>query len=1680
MIRTTARLVFLGIAIGLLSIACVSQVATGTPRFGSFAGESFDTVNLGNLNVHFAVPVFSRAGRGIPFSYVLSYDSSVWNMTSVGGSQTWTPVASWGWRGVTEVTTGYVSRQRGNITYCGTGKGRGQITTFINWVYHDTFGVSHPFNGTTEVAIGLCGNGSTGFTSTTTDGSGYTLTALGQDAVSVTASNGSAMTPPTGQTSGAGTITDANGNKITVNASGQFTDTLGTVALTATGSGTPTSPLVLTYTRPDNTPASVTVNYVQYTVKTNFGAANISEYPATSAPLVDNISLPDGTKYSFFYERTPSIPAPGACTPLSGTYSAYCVTGRIASVTLPTGGQIAYVYSDGSNGAFSDGSTATLTRTLIPGGLWKYVRNNTSGSHWQTTITSPPDPVNAGSAADVTVIDFQKDSATTNPTQNFYETQRQTYQENGTGATLLSTTATCYNNNVVAASCATTSVATPILRQTTFTGIPDFSSSGVQAETDSTYDNFGLINIVNEYDYGNGQVGSLIRKTVTTYGGLGNGIVDRPVTVAIKDANNIVKASTTYTYDEGTPTATSGTPQHVAVTGSRGLLTTVAAQANGTTTLYRKYTYYDTGLLKTSTDVSTSNTVNGATTTYNYSTGSCGNSFVTSISEPLSLSRSMTWDCNGGVMLSLTDENGKVSSTAYSGTNYTNYFWRPYSTTDQAGNTTNYFYYLNSSNQPFQTESKYVSTFNGGSSIVDTLTTTDGFGRTIFTQTKQGPSATNYDTIATCYDTFGRVGQTTLPYSAAAITSATTACPSGNPGKSFAYDALNRTKTITDSGGGSTNYTYAKNDVLEVHGSPTLQKQSEYDALGRLKSVCEVSTGTTAWPSASCGQNAGASGYLTTYAYDLLGNLTSVTQNAQAASQHQTRSFVYDMLGRLISETNPEMNNHAITYSYDSLSSDPACGTVTSADNLLKRLDASGNATCYTNYDALHRAGLVTYPSTSTPAKYFVYDAATVNGTSMSNAKTRLAEAYTCTGTCASKITDLGFSYAATGQASDVWEMTPHSGTNYYYHVSSQYWPNGAVNTIGNLAGLPTITYLTDGEGRTSTVSASSGQNPVTSVGYDAASHVTALTYGSADNDGFTFDPLTGRMSKYQFNVGTTPQIDKGLLTWNTNGSLQQLAITDQLNSANTQTCTYTHDDLGRIASANCGSSIWSQTFSFDPFGNINKAVPGGATGTSFQVSYDYTNNTNRITTAPYSYAGSNANNGNLTADFQHTYTWDTENKMTDIDSGTSNGVCVVYDALGRVVEQSKGSQCNVSPTSSTEIVYSPSGAKLALMNGSALVKAFVPLAGGAQAVYNASGLQYYRHPDWLGSSRLATTPSRTVYFDGAYAPYGENYAQIGTQDLSFTGQNQDTESSAPGGPGGLYDFLYRKHSPVQGRWLSPDPAGIAGANPSSPQSWNRYAYVGNQPLHATDALGLLIDPFGPGDGGGGGGGYCPPEYEFCGCDPFDPWCGDPFPGPIGPPDLPGGGGGYGPPRRPQRIGGRYPNGETLGLPAGLQTRPLGTGDLLGFLPGIDCGGMGGGSGFIGTTPAPSDPCPPDFSGALIVAGFMASGTDRPKAHDDTGSCTAQTGRGDDPLCNQLGNGWTSDSRFVCAGNGKPSEDKTTELGCCKGKAAVFSRWCDSRNYAKEMPDMAYSFKTAADDYLTQGRHLACCMKRKY
>ncbi|HKI12748.1 MAG TPA: RHS repeat-associated core domain-containing protein [Candidatus Acidoferrum sp.] len=173
-------------------------------------------------------------------------------------------------------------------------------------------------------------------------------------------------------------------------------------------------------------------------------------------------------------------------------------------------------------------------------------------------------------------------------------------------------------------------------------------------------------------------------------------------------------------------------------------------------------------------------------------------------------------------------------------------------------------------------------------------------------------------------------------------------------------------------------------------------------------------------------------------------------------------------------------------------------------------------------------------------------------------------------------------------------------------------------------------------------------------------------------------------------------------------------------------------------------------------------------------------------------------------------------------------------------------------------------------MSDQTLQKAIVPLAGKSLALYNSSGILYYAHSDMLGSIRLGTTPARSMYFDTAYAPFGEPYASAGTLDPSYTGQTNDTSSYRQDTAGGLYDFPLREYS-TQGRWPNPDPLGRSSTCPKDPQTQNRYAYVRNNPMTYTDPTGGVTIPDPPWGGGGGGGG-CDVEDPICDLCDIAPW----------------------------------------------------------------------------------------------------------------------------------------------------------------------------------------------------------------
>jgi RHS repeat-associated protein len=104
----------------------------------------------------------------------------------------------------------------------------------------------------------------------------------------------------------------------------------------------------------------------------------------------------------------------------------------------------------------------------------------------------------------------------------------------------------------------------------------------------------------------------------------------------------------------------------------------------------------------------------------------------------------------------------------------------------------------------------------------------------------------------------------------------------------------------------------------------------------------------------------------------------------------------------------------------------------------------------------------------------------------------------------------------------------------------------------------------------------------------------------------------------------------------------------------------------------------------------------------------------------------------------------------------------------------------------------------------------------GGKLIKNSTG---YVTPDRLGSI-------------GKYFPYGQERPSATTDGKEkFATYFRDSET-------GLDYAKNRYHQPGMGRFMTPDPYGgsISIANPSS---WNRYAYVGGDPVNRLDPLGL-------------------------------------------------------------------------------------------------------------------------------------------------------------------------------------------------------------------------------------------------
>jgi RHS repeat-associated protein len=540
------------------------------------------------------------------------------------------------------------------------------------------------------------------------------------------------------------------------------------------------------------------------------------------------------------------------------------------------------------------------------------------------------------------------------------------------------------------------------------------------------------------------------------------------------------------------------------------------------------------------------------------------------------------------------------------------------------------------------------------------------------------------------------------------------------------------------------------------------------DGLGRFTSVVENGIGAT-----------------TTYGYDALDNLTSVTQGSA------TRGFTYSSLKRLLAASNPESGT--ISYTYDP------------NGNLLTRHDARNITTTYT-YDRLDEVASKIY-SDATPPVTYTYN------------KSWLAQVQSSAST-------YSYVFDSIGRVKGGTQTTPTTGGQSYTFGATLKPTVGILSiTYPNSGRVVTTEY--DASGRPWKLAGQIGTNPptnyVTTTSYQPHGAINQQTLGN----GLVVSRCNGtacdnaRLQPTYISAGNLLSITYGYSASQNNGNLLSQTIT---RGSQTWVDAYTsYDGANRLTSASeSNAGTWSQNLCYDNLGNRWVLSYSGLPASTLETPQGTDCNTgpyastNRITGWGYDAAGNVTTSGT-----GRTFIYDAENRQT---SATVNGQTTTYkyDSDGRRVTK-------VAPSGTMVFVYDPFG-NLAQEYGLA----------------TDSGTKYIA-ADHLGSTRLVTDSAGAASKCYDYLPFGEELANGtggrgncfgGSQyptspdvlSTKFTTKERDAET-------GLDFFGARYISSAQGRFMSPD-IPLIDQHADNPQSWNLYAYGRNNPLRYSDPTG--------------------------------------------------------------------------------------------------------------------------------------------------------------------------------------------------------------------------------------------------
>lgn len=325
----------------------------------------------------------------------------------------------------------------------------------------------------------------------------------------------------------------------------------------------------------------------------------------------------------------------------------------------------------------------------------------------------------------------------------------------------------------------------------------------------------------------------------------------------------------------------------------------------------------------------------------------------------------------------------------------------------------------------------------------------------------------------------------------------------------------------------------------------------------------------------------------------------------------------------------------------------------------------------------------------------------------------------------------------------------------------------------------------------------------------------------------YNWDTFGGRLHTIQSGTTGSPTSMQNLTyqAYDNNGNILRLDNPYEKNLSGTQVTArtlYTYDDLNRLIETEMlhltlSTQYYLQGYGYDDLGRLE--TKGAST-----LTYNEPNGKLHAVSAAGSISYQYDANGNMTArntgvpTTSFVFSYDSENRLSMATSSNTT-VSFVYDGDGSRVLDIQTVASHTTTTARIGNIYewiSSSNWKKYYFAGSERI-----------AFMKYSNLMYYLFSDHLGSTVVTRYQLGNVYRNGYY-PFGEDRYTTTYTPYQFTGQRKEAAI-------GLYDYHARFYDPAIGRFVSPDTI-VPG--PGSPQSWDRYAYVNNNPVRYSDPSG--------------------------------------------------------------------------------------------------------------------------------------------------------------------------------------------------------------------------------------------------